>query len=904
MKIRNRRRRGAPTPKRTSDDGLPESGELLPVEALDRTGLAITSDGALVRILHVIPPNPLILSAPDRARVAASFCAIVARLRPGQTLQFYVQARPVNLDDVLLESRREVAAWAGEPPAKGKPAQDPLSLSRWRLYAAMEESLRLHADHQAAVRTDAYVVVPHVPDERSARQLLAALKPRASSKPAGAPLGRDLTAHRRAVRESLALTDSVRAELDALSVPTRLLDGEEVAELLWGRFNPTSADAAKRRVPIRNEVLGTLDAARDRDESRRAAEKLRGAIARSTLDFSSSKRHAEIDQDLEQTIYTATTADATTMGWLMGAMMTRQPYTLSVFAGALDRRRERRRMKMGYRRIFAINRVAEAKGRVPDFDRYAQETEAQRLLQEMAGHERASLYRVSIYQSLRSRGPDPDVASLNEAVDYCVDQIESASDCRVSRGEFQQYELWQSTLPLGRDVASRTRRYATRNVGDTIPLIGTSCGSPTGIPFAFSDPGRTLELLNPYDRTHSNYTMLVNGRSGSGKTMAANIMISRCIAHGARAFVIDRAGHYGVLTALVAGARQIEIGADDSPYAINPWDVPDPGDVSLEKIAFLVSLHGVMMGDEGLTTLERAHLGAAIRTVYARAAQTGQTPRESMLRDELRERSRGEQAEGSADVAAVLRNLAERLGEYCGEGSYAYLLDRETTVPVDSPLVVFDTRRCPEIVLRSVMFALVEYVTRAIERHRDQSRTLSHQPDAPMFTGRTVMLIDEAWHLVGRRETGEFANDLARRARHLGLFLIVMSQHMSDFATEHGLALIRNSTMQLFLSQHPDEIPFVQDALRLSDEEAALIARLKTVKGSHAQVFWVNGARGKGRVSLRIGPREYWAYTSDPLRDVPLRDAAVARADGDVWRGIVELAASTSTTGDAARDRG
>ena len=86
------------------------------------------------------------------------------------------------------------------------------------------------------------------------------------------------------------------------------------------------------------------------------------------------------------------------------------------------------------------------------------------------------------------------------------------------------------------------------------------------------------------------------------------------------------------------------------------------------------------------------------------------------------------------------------------------------------------------------MFAIVEYITRAVERHRDQFRELSAKPDAPMFAGTTVLLIDEAWHLVGRKETGEFANDLARRARHLGLFLIVMSQHLSDFATEHGLA--------------------------------------------------------------------------------------------------------------------
>ncbi|MGH3991961.1 MAG: VirB4 family type IV secretion system protein, partial [Pseudonocardiaceae bacterium] len=472
------------------------------------------------------------------------------------------------------------------------------------------------------------------------------------------------------------------------------------------------------------------------------------------------------------------------------------------------------------------------------------------------------------------------------------------SDCRVNRGEFQRLDLWQSTLPLGRDHARRTRRYATRNVGDTVPLVGTSCGSPTGIPFAFSDPGRTLELLNPYDRTHANYTMLVNGRSGSGKTMAANVIVSRCIAHGARAFVLDRAGHYGILTQLVSGAQQIEIGADDSPFAINPWDVPNPADVSLEKIAFLVSLHAVMMGNEGLTTLERSQLGAAIRTVYARAARTGETPRESRLREQLLERSKEEQAQGAIDVAAVLRNLAERLGEFCGEGSYAYLLDRETTVAADSPLVVFDTRRCPEVVLRPVMFAIVEYVTRAIERHRDAFRNLSGSANAPMFAGRTVLLIDEAWHLVGRKETGEFANDLARRARHLGLFLVVMSQHLSDFATEHGLALIRNATMQLFLSQHPDEIPFVQEALRLSEEEAALIGRLKTVKGSHSQVFWVNGARGKGRVSLRIGPREYWCFSSDPLRDAPLRDTAIAELDGDVWGAIARLARDTSTSGD------
>ena len=67
-----------------------------------------------------------------------------------------------------------------------------------------------------------------------------------------------------------------------------------------------------------------------------------------------------------------------------------------------------------------------------------------------------------------------------------------------------------------------------------------------------------------------------------------------------------------------------------------------------------------------------------------------------MLQQELRAQAKEAQDQDAVDVAATLRNLADRLSEYCGEGTYAHLLDRDTTVPADAPLVVFDTRRCPE----------------------------------------------------------------------------------------------------------------------------------------------------------------------------------------------------------------
>ena len=180
------------------------------------------------------------------------------------------------------------------------------------------------------------------------------------------------------------------------------------------------------------------------------------------------------------------------------------------------------------------------------------------------------------------------------------------------------------------------------------------------------------------------------------------------------------------------------------------------------------------------------------------------------------------------------------------------------------------------------MFSIMEYVTGTVQRHWAKHRADAVKPGAPLFLGRSMMLIDEAWHLIRRDETGEYANDLARRARHLGLALIVMSQQLSDFNTDYGKALVRNSAQQLLLAQNPQEIPFIAETVELSEREANELGRLKTVKGRHAQMLWLNGARGHGKVTLRVGPSEYWAFTSDPT-EVAMRDTAIAEHGGDVW---------------------
>ena len=47
--------------------------------------------------------------------------------------------------------------------------------------------------------------------------------------------------------------------------------------------------------------------------------------------------------------------------------------------------------------------------------------------------------------------------------------------------------------------------------------------------------------------------------------------------------------------------------------------------------------------------------------------------------------------------------------------------------------------------------------------------------------------------------------------------------------------------------------------------------------------------RGRGRVALRLGATEYWAFTSEPT-EAATRDRALARHPDDPWAAITELA--------------
>ncbi|MHB8234996.1 MAG: VirB4 family type IV secretion system protein [Solirubrobacteraceae bacterium] len=847
---------------------------MLRVGAIDPDGLLITDDGAYVRYLQTEAVNPLVMGVEETERVCSAFAQIAARLPDRQSLQLYVQGAPLQLEELLADESNRCEQAAGAAQDVGMPAR---ATAIRRLGLAQEQTIRDSAAAVAPLCLRYLVICPW----RANRRALAPLASRRR------PLQIDAEAHERNVRESLRHSEGIRTDLEAMALPARTLSGPEVVDLLNSRFDPGSAEAwgipasflhpEIVRAPIPGEPVACAVA---------RADALTGAICTAPISFSEPDQ-LQLAGSREQVLHISLPPEQTWLGWVLHMTQAPRPFVLCVHIAATERYRERMTQKRRYKRLFGVNRGVEQRGRPLDPDARLAEEEAAQLTEELSHSPGAGIYRLSIYLALRD--PAGDAEMLGELSGGVAREVTMACDAGMQQGRFAQQALWSSTLPLGRDTARRRRRYVSRNVADSFPLVGSGCGSPQGIVLGYALPGRTLERLDPFDQTHPNHLLLINGMSGAGKTMAAIILLARALAQGAGGFIIDRAGHFAFLVSLIPGACSVAIGGEQ--HAINAWDVEDPARVAAEKIDYLLALHALLLGEHhagrdsyGLSDLESNLLGLAISEVYARCALSGEEPRESLLREELERRYRCERSEGSVGIAEALRNLSMRLSNYLADGPYGYLTDRPTTIPREAPLVVFDTRMIPDAKAAAALFVICEHVKAQISETRREH--LAGESPRHVWAGRSFLVVDEAWKLIERPATGRWFNEFCRRSRHQALWLIAISQQLSDFDNEHGKALLANAAMRLFLRQEARELTYVKESLALTDEAIDAISQLQTVRGSHSTAYLMNGSRGQGTLQIPAGPLEYWIASSDPARDEQIRQLALRESAGDPWSAL------------------
>ncbi|MDW5595921.1 TraC family protein [Conexibacter stalactiti] len=848
----------------------PQVGTLVPLAGYEDGGRAVLADGSVVAGHEVQPLNTLVLDEQRVEQLAAQVHKLLARIPAGQSLSLYVHSQPLDAQR-LADQQQAASSRVGAHLERHGRAE--LGEAVRRLGHSRVDSLLEHVPRVPATRVRYFVFTP--------------LRPPAAARPRPDRRARALRLTAAQLDSALDEHDrylaSVLAGLQAMRLHARPLAAVEISDLLWERCSPSRAAAGDDAPSARHGEPPPLSAARTVEQARAVNRIVKGTICQEPLD-ARARSHLRWARDVEQVVRLGSVPEETWLGWIQYLALAPLPFTLAVHFHGRDRLRERSRQKRRYKQLWASNRSQERMGKLVDPDREEAEDEAREVTATLKRQAAATVYDLSAYLAMRE--PGGDVERLGEELRATYRELTAATDAVVNDSPFAQVALWRATLPLGIDPPKRGRKYLSVNAADSWPLIGAGSGSPQGptaIPLGYAQPGRELVWIDPFDTEHPNHVAIVSAQSGGGKTMLVSLLVGRAMADGARGAIIDRSGHWDFAAATIPGAATVRVDGGTGEHRVNPWD----GEPTAEKVAFLIALHELLLTDADNTSsslgkLEENLLGLAIRGVYRRCAISGETPRETLLQEELLRRHHLAREEGSAELASALRLLAESLHNYVGDGPYAWLCDEPTTVAVDAPLVVYDTRRLPESEAPAALFVICEAIIRQVEAERERFLAGDGDPSLP-WAGKFFLVFEEVWKLVRRASTGRWVNELARRSRHLALWLIAISQQLDDYRGPEAEALISQSTLRFILRHSSGPLEALREPLGLSAAAIEQIAALETVKRGYSQTYLQNGSRGEGVVTIAVGPLEYWRSTSDPIGDEPLRRLALRHAGGEGW---------------------
>src|SRR3990167_6257587 len=395
---------------------------------------------------------------------------------------------------------------------------------------------------------------------------------------------------------------------------------------------------------------------------------------------------------------------------------------------------------------------------------------------------------------------------------------------------------FKSTLPLGLDKLDITRNMDTTSLATTFPFTTASLTANEGILYGINEHDGSLVIFDRFVLENAN--SVIFGKSGAGKSFMVKLEVMRTLMFGTDVFVIDPEGEYKDITR-VLGGDQIDF-SFNSPIKINPFDLSGIIEEGENELGLkILSLHGLMrviMGE--LSPGEDALLDRALVLTYK---QKGVTPdpetqkREPPLIEDLYKVLLGMEEENA-------RRLAERLEKFV-KGSLAGIFNQKSNLHLKNALTVFNIKEL-EAELRPVaIFIILDFIWTKIKR----------------VTKKRLLIIDEAWYLMKNPDSANFIYGIAKRARKYYLGLTTITQDVEDFLnTDHGKAIVTNSSIQILLKQSPAAIDKISETFCLSGGEKHLLLSADVGEG----LFFA----GSSHVAVRVvaSPEEYELVTTTP----------------------------------------
>jgi len=222
--------------------------------------------------------------------------------------------------------------------------------------------------------------------------------------------------------------------------------------------------------------------------------------------------------------------------------------------------------------------------------------------------------------------------------------------------------------------------------------------------------------------------------------------------------------------------------------------------------------------------------------------------------------------------------LALRLTPFTRQGQYGRFFDGPDGLGECGMFTVFELAELSRYadLQVAVLLNIMSFITRIVS--------------GPALLGaRKFLVIDEAWQLLKAGNTADFIGGAFKTFRKYRCAALAVTQEAGDLLQHPaGCAILANSANKIFLKQEPGLIERLKKELSLSDEAAAALRSLKTVKGQYSEAL-VMMPSSTGVMRLVPDPFLYWAATSEPQDNDHLRRRIAARG-GDLLEALRECA--------------
>jgi len=440
-------------------------------------------------------------------------------------------------------------------------------------------------------------------------------------------------------------------------------------------------------------------------------------------------------------------------------------------------------------------------------------------------------------------------ADKEDELDKLTDTVESIIGAKLvmsKRALYQAEQGFNSTLPLGSDELMVSVNMNSSPAASSFPFISSDLTSDDGILYGINRHNNSLIIFDRFSLQNANACVFAT--SGAGKSYTVKLEVLRSLMMGTEVIIIDPENEYKYLAEATDGTY-VNVSLN-SESKINPFDLPrgvggdtKPADILRSAVITIKGLLKIMLGE--FTHQEDSLIDRAILETYAKK-DIG--PDSDLSKVDPPIMSDLEQVLAGMDGG---EDLSLRLQKYT-TGTFSGLLNNQTNVDMNNPLVVFSVRDLEDELRPIGIYTIVNYIWNVV---RSQMK-------------KRVLVIDEAWWLMQHDDSAKFIFALVKRCRKYYLGVTTITQDVNDFLNnKYGRAIVTNSAMQILLKQSAAAIDNVQKIFMLTEGEKYLL-----LEGNVGTGIFFAGTK-HAAIQVVASYAEDQVITSDPKQLLEIEEA-------------------------------